>query len=383
MIRSVLVAMLAFQASGLLLAAPGDVSLTKPTVACPQTQLGDEALQSQYDGLWHTYNEKVAAATKAVENELTRLYESAKSDGNLDLALFWSGLKKTLAETGHLRWEPTSQKKDWKRFGEAEFPDGLTAILSRSDANYGKARDELGRGYKALEVALTKADKLEQALAMRKEFDGLWGAASPRPVEPSKPDPRKEPLRLLADLDVEGGRSHDCWSLDGDRLICSRDGNPSFATFTFQSAEIKRLAGTGEYDLSVEMSFQIPKEKFGTDVVISVPGVPGRPSVFLRHYWGQSSSKVMLLGHREYQVNGKPQPSVEVPCPFPLDKAKKVNLEIKVRNKGKKVSVVVNGRPVIDCVDFPGQPRSEEVKISVSLQTELVISDMTMSETKK
>jgi len=164
---------------------------------------------------------------------------------------------------------------------------------------------------------------------------------------------------------------------------CSREGNPSFATFTFQSDEIKRLAGTGEYDLSVEMSFQIPKEKFGTDVVVSVPGVPGRPNVFLRHYWGQSSSKVIMWGHREYQVNGKSQPSVEAPCPFPLDKAKKVNLEIKVRNKGKKVRVVVNGRPVIDCVEFPAQPRSEEVKISVSLQTELVISDMTMSEPKK
>jgi len=172
MTSAVLIALLATQA---VYAAPGDIALAKPTVACPQTQLGDDVLQSQYDELWRTYGEKVATATKAVEDELTRLYEAAKSDGNLDLALFWDGLRKTLAETGQMRWEPTSQKKDWKRFGATAFPDGLTTVLSRSEAGYSEAKEELGEGYKALEVALTQADKLEQALATRREFDGLWG----------------------------------------------------------------------------------------------------------------------------------------------------------------------------------------------------------------
>ena len=201
MTSAALIALLATQA---IYAAPRDIALAKPTVACPQTQLRDDVLQSHYDELWRTYGEKVSTATKAVEDELTRIYEAGKSDGNLDLALFWDGLRKTLAETGQMRWEPTSQKKNWKRFGEAEFPEGLTAILSRSEAGYKQARDELVRGYKGLEVALTKADKLEQALAMRKEFEGLWGTASPSQAEPSVANndgpPRKPAIAKTVDL---------------------------------------------------------------------------------------------------------------------------------------------------------------------------------------
>jgi uncharacterized protein YpuA (DUF1002 family) len=74
---TLLIALLATQA---VYAAPGDITLAKPTVACPQTQLGDDVLQSQYDELWRTYGEKVATATKAVEDEVTRLYE-ARAEG--------------------------------------------------------------------------------------------------------------------------------------------------------------------------------------------------------------------------------------------------------------------------------------------------------------
>jgi len=199
---ALLIALLATQT---VFASPGDVSLTKPTVACPQTQLGDDALQSQYDELWRAYNEKVATATKAVEDELTRLYEAAKSDGNLDLVLFWNSLKKSLADTGQIKWEPTNQKKDWKRFGDTDFPDGLTAVLSRSEAGYSKAKGELGEGYKALEVALTKADKLEQALAMRKEFDGLLGVERSDSVPSVQPKPKSvaEKLGLKGKADYD------------------------------------------------------------------------------------------------------------------------------------------------------------------------------------
>lgn len=199
---TVLIALLATQT---VFAAPGDVSLTKPTVACPQTQLGDDALQSQYDELWRAYDEKVATATKAVEDELTRLYEAAKSDGNLDLVLFWNSLKKSLADTGQIKWEPTNQKKDWKRFGDTDFPDGLTAVLSRSEAGYSKAKGELGEGYKALEVALTKADRLEQALAIRKEFDGLLGVERSDSVPSVQPKPKSvaEKLGLKGKADYD------------------------------------------------------------------------------------------------------------------------------------------------------------------------------------
>jgi len=220
MTSAALIALLATQA---VYAAPGDIAHAKPTVACPQTQLGDDVLQSQYDELWRTYGEKVATATKAVEDELTRLFEAAKSDGNLDLALFWHGLKKTLAETGQLRWEPMSQKKDWKRFGEAEFPDGLASILSQCEDSYGKARDELKQGYKALEEALTKVDKLELALAIRKEFEGLWGTASPSQAEPAVAnvvDPIRKPaiaktVDLIPLVQLQGPGTTGIWRIVG------------------------------------------------------------------------------------------------------------------------------------------------------------------------
>lgn len=378
---AVLIALMATQPVS---AAPGDISLTKPTVACPQTQLDDESLQSEYDALWKAYSETVAAATKATEEELTRLYEAAKSAGNLDLALFWNAMKKSFAETGQLRWEPANQKKDWKRFGDAEFPEGLTVILSKCYAGFGKAKDSLEEGYKALEVALTKADKLEQALAMRTEFKGLWGSSlSPLPVPP-KTDSSKASVNLLEGLDVESGRSRDCWKLVGKCLQCTSEGVDHASSFTFEHPQIERLAEKGEYDLAFQVTIKPPKDKFGSDVFVDLPGIPGSPRLGLRHYWkAKTPSQLMLFGGQATMVNGSQQPNINVPSPVILDGSKKVAVKVKVRRKGSAVTVLLNGRPVIDCNQFPDHPVSESLRAIATLGTVLTICDLTISEPEK
>lgn len=193
MIRTVLFATLTLSASGLLVAAPGDVWLVRPKVVCPRTQLGDEKLQSDYDNFWKAHGEKVAVATKDVEDELNRLYDAAKSAGNLDLALFWNGMKKSLAEMGHIRWEAANQKKDWKRFGDAEFPDGLAAVLKKTTDAYATARKDLETGYGSLVADLTKRDDLEKAVTVRNEMKNLFAEKAPAPEQASTPKPRPAP----------------------------------------------------------------------------------------------------------------------------------------------------------------------------------------------
>lgn len=172
-------------------AVPGDVGLTLPTVASPKTQVGDKELQADYDRIWADYHEAIAVASKTVTDEVERLYGEAKSSGNLELVLFWDSLKKSLTESGKMKWEPASQKKDWaKRFGDAVFPDGFTAVLRKSEASVDEAKADLENGYKRLVAELTKRDKLTQAQAIKTELASIWTQTtvnSPRPTP--KPDP--------------------------------------------------------------------------------------------------------------------------------------------------------------------------------------------------
>lgn len=342
MISAVLIALLATQ---LVSAAPGDVSLTKPTVACPQTQLGDDALQPQYEELWRAYGEKVAEATKAVEDELTRLYEAAKSDGNLDLALFWNGLKKTLAETGQLRWEPMSQKKDWKRFGEADFPDGLASILSRSEDSYDKARDELGRGYKALEVALTKADKLEQALAMRKEFDGLWGAASP-PI-PDGPSTKSEVEDLLKQIKFDKLQG---WKRSGGILTSGVLGKEKVSTLSVP------VTVRGDYDIVAEVNLRTTLENSRTlGMRMVLPRVEGSPGIHV----GTTSAGGGSCSYFALSTTGERPPPTGVSFAPGFANNTWQEVLVRVRKSKGEVEVLINGKGVLKAAPFPGVAESE------------------------
>jgi hypothetical protein len=177
--------------------APGDVSLARPVVVSPRTQLGDGTLQSKYDDLWKAYQAKVNEGFGAVEKELARLFEEAKTAGNLDLAIFWGEVKNLLVNQGRLTWEPIKQKKDWKsRFGESDFPEDLTAVVRKCEGAVDEAKAMLEAGYKDIEVELTKSDKLTEAIAIRNEFKGLWSAERSASVTPVHPKPKSVAEKL-------------------------------------------------------------------------------------------------------------------------------------------------------------------------------------------
>ena len=160
------------------------------TADCPNTQLGDEQLQAQYDALWKAYGDTLAKSANGVESELNRLYEEATADGNLDLAIQLRDLKKGFAETGRLALGGGDDKKGKKKSGEGSIAEKLNKVVAAFDAETAEARKSVEKGYKVLEETLTKADKIDLALAIRNESQGLWkkGAVPPNPSKP-QPDP--------------------------------------------------------------------------------------------------------------------------------------------------------------------------------------------------
>jgi hypothetical protein len=166
-------------------------------VVSPGTQISDATLQGKYEDLWKAYQVKIDEGFVAVEKEVARLFEEAKTAGNLDLAIFWGEVKDRLANQGRLTWEPIKQKKDWKsRFGEVEFPEDLTAVVRKCEGAVDEAKAKLEAGYKDIEVELTKSDKLTEAIAIRNEFKGLWSAEQSASVPPVQPRPKSVAEKL-------------------------------------------------------------------------------------------------------------------------------------------------------------------------------------------
>jgi len=189
MMRAVLVSLIcSVAATGVVAGTPGDIVLLKPTVDCPQSQVGDDHLQEEYARLWLQYEQRIEQETKALEEELGRLYEQARSSGQLDLVLFWKGIRSGLAESGTICWELAKQKKDWgERFPNTDFPENFTAVLQRCVKGYAEARAKLEEGYEGFVVTLTQKDKLDEASAMRAEVKALWQKSSAHAPSPPKP----------------------------------------------------------------------------------------------------------------------------------------------------------------------------------------------------
>jgi hypothetical protein len=123
--------------------------VSKPSLVCPQGKLGNEDLQAQYEKAWKQFTAEVDQATKSLEAEIGTRFSEAQKAGHLDLALMWDGMKKQFSQLSELRWDSAKEKKTWKqRFGEADFPDDLTALLKRCDQEYKSARERLEEGYK-------------------------------------------------------------------------------------------------------------------------------------------------------------------------------------------------------------------------------------------
>lgn len=171
-------------------ASPSETSVSRPCLVCPQAKMVNEDLQAQYEKVWKQFTADVDQATQSLETEIATRFSEAQKAGHLDLALMWDGMKKQFGQLSELRWDSAKEKKTWKqRFGDADFPDDLSALLKRCDQDYKTARERLEGGYKNIESALTKAGNLEQALRVRAELKAvLAGEPAPQAVAMAPPE---------------------------------------------------------------------------------------------------------------------------------------------------------------------------------------------------
>lgn len=175
-------------------APPAVVVAKKPSLACPQTELGDPALQARYATMWERYSAGVDEATKKVGEEIGKQTKSATATGNLDLALFWKTLGKEFEQKGELRWDEPSLKKTWgDRFGDASFPTEFSVAVKKASEAYASARKNLEKGYGELVAEFTKAEKLEEALKVRGEIKELLAEKATVPEPAQKPKPEEKP----------------------------------------------------------------------------------------------------------------------------------------------------------------------------------------------
>jgi hypothetical protein len=182
----------------------------KPSLVCPQTKMGNVDLQARYEMMWRQYSESIDEATKKLQAELEMQAKSATGSGNLDLALFWKGLAKQCDQTAELRWDEPSEKKTWKdRFGKAPFPEDVADAVKDASESYASAMQSLEKGYEGLVTELTKAERLEDALKVRREGNALLAGKA------SAKEPEKAPKSL---------REH---RADRQRLVSSKGGNAS------------------------------------------------------------------------------------------------------------------------------------------------------------
>ena len=173
--------------------APTVAVAKKPSLSCPQTELGDADLQARYATIWERYSVAVDEATKKVWGEIEKQTKSATVSGNLDLALFWKALGKEFEQKSELRWDEPTLKKGWnERFGDALFPAEFSVAVKKASEAYKSAQQGLEKGYGELVTEFTKANKLNEALKVRAEIKELLADKAPasEPAPTPKPEPK-------------------------------------------------------------------------------------------------------------------------------------------------------------------------------------------------
>lgn len=178
--------------------APPEVVVTKPSIACPQTDLGNADAQATYKKMWEQYLADVEVATTKLQAEISEQTKTATSSGNLELALFWKAIGKEFEQKGELRWDDLALRRTWNdRFGDASFPSEFITAVKKVSEDYKSAQQGLATGYGELVAEFTKADNLDQALKVRDEIRELLAdtAPAPEPASPPVPKPKSEPSK--------------------------------------------------------------------------------------------------------------------------------------------------------------------------------------------
>lgn len=138
----------------------------------PQTLLNDKDMDAAYSQMWTDYEHAVSRARQDLEEELVKLSRVAKERGSLDAALFWDWKGLNLRKVNGLGWRISSNT--WKQWFDAEeYPEHLSDVVARCNDACEAARNAIRKDYKAIEESLTRAGRLEQALAVRGEASAI------------------------------------------------------------------------------------------------------------------------------------------------------------------------------------------------------------------
>lgn len=187
---------LALWLAGPLQAAP--VVVQTPNLTCPETELGDDALQARYDEMWEKFSEDVDQANKKLQAEIEKEEAAAKASGNLNLVLFWQSRAKEFGNKGGLKWDDSALKKTWKQqYGDTPFPASFTTAAKKASGGFQSAQRGLETGYTDLVTELTKAGNVPQALKVRDEMKALLGEKNAASAEPEKKQRTPQELARL------------------------------------------------------------------------------------------------------------------------------------------------------------------------------------------
>jgi hypothetical protein len=320
----------------------------------PNTKWGDEKLQEQYDALWKAYADTLETAVEEAKSELNRLYDEAKADGNLDVAILVRDLKIAFAENGTFPAGVADDSKGKKKDSEANVAGKLKRVALAFEAKVAESRKSLEEGYKALEVKATKAGELEQALAIRNEFKTLWGAASPSPVESTKPavSANAEVIDLLKQIKLDETPG---WRRTGGVLISGVLGKEKVV------APKVPVSVEGDYEIVAEIQLRnANEENSAVGFNMTLPMIAGSPRIAIVGKDGRATCFYFATA----SVGEKP-PALTTPMPNGLMPNAWHEVLVRVRKGEGKITVVVNSKEVLESSPFKGFPASGVATVGI------------------
>ncbi len=170
--------------TSLTLAARADADLVfvnMPVACSPQSDLGDEDIQGEYNNAWKAFRTAVRKNTDSVNAILADQLHRATEKGDLKLGLEWLKRKEAFASKGQVRWDGTEFGRNaWQtKYGDT-YPQELASKLQVAQEGYAKAIDDLDNAYAEFVKNLTVAKQLDMAQVIADERSQVKVGDTPR-----------------------------------------------------------------------------------------------------------------------------------------------------------------------------------------------------------
>ena len=159
------------------------VTAVLPTTL-PESNAADHRLLPEYKELKSCYERVIKERERAVEQELTSLYDEATRSKNDRQTQFWIDQKSSW-ELRKPKWDPRKGWQEW--FPGVELPERLSGILQQYENRYFDAAAMLKDEYEKLARDLVRRGQPEMAEALRAEATRRW------PVDLRPPQPNEDP----------------------------------------------------------------------------------------------------------------------------------------------------------------------------------------------